>query len=168
MSNRVAYRALIVKYEEPVIEIITSAQVESADSSGESVSGVRIEVSALWDTGAEVTCIKPSLWDKLQFSQPQLTEQTVIYGIGGNVCTDSVPLQIWLAPDISIKPLPVYVVDFPSDAELLIGMDIITMGDFAICNTDGKTSVSFAVPSFPDRIDFTAKAAAANKCQVLK
>ena len=50
-----------------------------------------------------------------------------------------------------------------SNADMLIGMDIIGMGDFAVCNTDNKTSFSFAVPPFPDRIDLTAKTEAANK-----
>jgi len=36
-------------------------------------------------------------------------------------------------------------------------MDIINMGDCAICNADGKTSFSFALPPFPDRINFIDK-----------
>jgi len=57
----------------------------------------------------------------------------------------------------------VYVTEFPSNADMLIGMDIIRMGDFAVCNADGKTSFSFAVPPFPDRIDLAEKTEADNK-----
>jgi len=53
--------------------------------------------------------------------------------------------------------------DFPGNAEILIGMDIISMGDFAICNTDDKTSFSFAVPSLPDRINLADKVEAINE-----
>ena len=56
-----------------------------------------------------------------------------------------------------------YVTEFPSNADMLIGMDIIRMGDFAVCNADGKTSFSFAVPPFPDRIDLAEKTEADNK-----
>jgi hypothetical protein len=38
---------------------------------------------------------------------------------------------------------------------LLIGMDIITMGDFAITNYQGSTVMSFRVPSL-QKIDFLA------------
>ncbi len=33
------------------------------------------------------------------------------------------------------------------DIELLIGMDIITLGDFTVTNIDGKTKMSFGMPS---------------------
>lgn len=41
------------------------------------------------------------------------------------------------------------------DFDVLIGMDIITMGDLAITNLDGRTTFSFRVPSLV-RIDFAA------------
>ncbi|MDR1974995.1 MAG: hypothetical protein LBQ31_10090 [Bacteroidales bacterium] len=39
---------------------------------------------------------------------------------------------------------------------LLIGMNIITMGDFAVTNFGGQTLMSFRVPSL-QKIDFTAE-----------
>lgn len=33
------------------------------------------------------------------------------------------------------------------DIDVLIGMDVITLGDFAVTNADGKTTFSFRVPS---------------------
>ena len=80
-------------------------------------------------------------------------------GIGrGKVKADGTLVSIWLTPDFALELCPVYIADFPGDEEILIGMDIITLGDFAICNTGEKTSISFAVPPFPNRIDFTGKA----------
>jgi hypothetical protein len=38
--------------------------------------------------------------------------------------------------------------------ELIIGMDIITLGDFAISNKDNKTTVSFRIPPRDEPIDF--------------
>ena len=39
---------------------------------------------------------------------------------------------------------------------MLIGMDVINAGDFAITNKDGKTVFSFRIPSM-ERIDFTQR-----------
>jgi hypothetical protein len=65
--------------------------------------------------------------------------------------------------DVGICDCPVYVTDFPGDEDILIGMDIIGMGDFVVCNTDGKTSFSFAIPPLPERTNFVDDAKAANK-----
>lgn len=45
------------------------------------------------------------------------------------------------------------------DADILIGMDIITLGDFAVTNYEGVTKLSFRVPS-QRHIDFVEEAAA--------
>ena len=164
MPSRAEYRTLFVQYEKRVNEIYTPVQIASMGASG---TGAPVEIDALWDTGAEVSCIKQSLWDKLKLRQPKHSERTVISGIGGDISANSASVRIWLTSDLLIRLWPVYVVDFPGDAELLIGMDIITLGDFAICNSDGKTSVSFAVPPFPDRVDFAKKAGAANEQSTL-
>jgi hypothetical protein len=41
--------------------------------------------------------------------------------------------------------------------DVLIGMDVITAGDFAITNHDGKTKMTFRVPSLAD-FDFVKTA----------
>jgi hypothetical protein len=38
--------------------------------------------------------------------------------------------------------------------DVLIGMDIISMGDFAITNARGKTIFSFVIPSLNKKISF--------------
>ena len=45
--------------------------------------------------------------------------------------------------------------------QLLIGMDIIGLGDFAVTNADGKTTFSFRVPSV-EEIDFVPDAEESN------
>jgi len=41
----------------------------------------------------------------------------------------------------------------PNSCDMLIGMDVITLGDFAITNPNGKTVFSFRMPSMTE-IDF--------------
>jgi hypothetical protein len=73
---------------------------------------------------------------------------------------------------MGVGPSPVYLVDIllPSNVvvnnvrvaefqnngnfDILIGMVIITLGDFAISNKDKKTIVSFRIPSSDNPIDF--------------
>jgi hypothetical protein len=81
-------------------------------------------------------------------------------GVGGDVEAEGTLVSIWLASNFVVEFCPVYIANFPGDAGLLIGMDIITMGDFAVCNSNSKTSFSFAMPPFPNRIDFVSKAGA--------
>ena len=159
MSNRTDHRAFTVVYEGLTDEISTPVRLEPVMTADKSLVGTQVEIEALWDTGANITCIKPSLRDKLKLCQSELIEPITMSGIGrGKVRADGTLVSIWLTPDFVLELCPVYIADFPGDEEILIGMDIITMGDFAICNTGEQTSISFAVPPFPDRIDFAGKA----------
>jgi hypothetical protein len=45
---------------------------------------------------------------------------------------------------------------------MLIGMDIIMMGDFVISNGGGTTLFSFAIPPLPQKIDLVDEADAEN------
>jgi hypothetical protein len=47
--------------------------------------------------------------------------------------------------------------------DMLIGMDIIQLGDFSISNFEGKTVFTFAIPPFNNRTDLYEKALAVNK-----
>jgi hypothetical protein len=163
MSEPAECRAFVIEYGEHVSEINTTIQLEPLVTFDSNMLGTLTEIEALWDTGAVMTCIKPSLWNRLKLRQSALVESITMSGIGGDVEADGTLVSIWLAPNFVIELCPVYVADFPGNAELLIGMDILGMGDFAICNADSKTSFSFAVPPFPDRIDFAAEAETANK-----
>jgi predicted aspartyl protease len=157
MPNPIEHRVFTIGYEELVNEISTPVRLEPVYTTDKSLLGTQVEIEAIWDTGATMTCIKPSLRDRLKLHQSELVETITMSGIGGDVEADSTLVSIWLTSDFVLELCPVYVADFPGKEELLIGMDIITMGDFVICNAGGKTSCSFAVPPFSDRIDFADK-----------
>jgi hypothetical protein len=72
-------------------------------------------------------------------------------------------IDIRLLDNFVIQTCPVHIIEFPGSAGILIGMDIIGMGDFAVCNTNSITSFSFVIPPLPDRINFVDKAEAINK-----
>jgi predicted aspartyl protease len=166
MPDSIEHRAFTIEYEGLTNEISTPVRLEPIYTTDKSLIGTQTEIDALWDTGAAMTCVKPSLRDRLNLRQSELVEPIIMSGIGGDVEADGTLVSIWLAPNLGIELCPVYIADFPGDEELLIGMDIIGMGDFAVCNADGKTSFSFAVPPFPDRINFADKAEALNKMKM--
>lgn len=56
---------------------------------------------------------------------------------------------------VRISGLQVAAVPQVPNADFLIGMDIITLGDMAISNCNGDTFFSFRYPS-QEKIDFTA------------
>jgi len=156
------YRALFTIYKGITNELITPVSIHPLHTTDTAYYNVPVEVKALWDTGATITCIKPTLWERLKLQLLE-SKRTEFAGIGGKVTADATLVNILLTSKFGIKSCPVYRIDFPGNADILIGMDIIRMGDFAVCNTDNKTSFSFVVPSFPDRINFSEKAEAANK-----
>ncbi|GHV75630.1 hypothetical protein AGMMS49942_04510 [Spirochaetia bacterium] len=162
MSSRIEHRAFTVAYEGITNEISTPVRLEPVFTYDKSLVGTQIEVDALWDTGAAMTCIKPSLRDRLKLRQSELVEPITLSG-SGDVEAEGTLVSFWLVPNFVVELCPVYIADFPGDEELLIGMDIITLGDFAVCNANGMTSFSFAVPPFPDRINFADKADVANR-----
>jgi hypothetical protein len=65
-------------------------------------------------------------------------------------------VDILLPNMVSVRD--VYVTEFIDDGDfdVIIGMDIITCGDFAISNYGRKTVVSFRVPAQNPPIDFRA------------
>jgi hypothetical protein len=130
---------------------------------GTAVPGEPIQTLALWDTGATRSCIKPELKDRLKSYINWTGSPTTFAGIGGKVRANFTLVSLFIADNFELEGCPVYVLDFPGNTGILIGMDIIRIGDFAVCNADGKTSFSFAMPPFPDRINLADKADAFNK-----
>lgn len=73
-------------------------------------------------------------------------------GVNSSTIADVVLVSVILPNDLTIEDLYVIVSDIGTD-EMLIGMDIIALGDFCISNGNGKTLFSFVSPPFSDKID---------------
>jgi len=57
----------------------------------------------------------------------------------------------------------VLICSLVKDIDLLIGIDIIQLGDFSISNGGGKTLFTFVIPPFSDKTNLFKKAAEVNK-----
>ena len=76
---------------------------------------------------------------------------------------DMVKVSIRLPNLVALDRVNVVVNNLVKDVDLLIGMDIIQLGDFAISNGSGKTLFTFAMPPFEDKTDLYEKALLMNR-----
>ena len=162
-TKNIEYRGFTKSYDCPKNKLITTANILPITSFDKNLRSMPFEVKTLWDTGATLTFIKSGLRDKLKLSMARTESSAVIAGVGGQVKADFTYVSILFSHNLKIEYCPVYDVDFPVNVDIIVGMDIINMGDFAVCNTEMKTSFSFIIPPLPERINFAAKANAENK-----
>lgn len=138
-------------------EIKTKAAIYSPSFQ---ISEKYVSVNIIWDTGATHSCISSYIMKELNLE----SIDSMPVCIAGKNKKDSpiVVASISLPNDISFKDRRFTVLDELPELEVLIGMDIITSGDFAITNGGGKTRFSFITPPFEENISFIEKADAIN------
>lgn len=133
--------------------LITPASVFPAfDPSKTSKYPKGFEVKAIWDTGATHTVITPSLVKKCGLKPISVAK---VYNAGDKKPrrADVYMINLQLPSKVGISSLRVTEGMLRGEPEMLIGMDVINQGDFAVTNKDGKTVMSFRIPSV-QRIDF--------------
>jgi len=106
----------------------------------------------LWDTGASGTCISKAIVDKLNLKP---IGQTKSYHANGMSIVNVYAINVFLPNQVAFQFIQVTEGKLEG-FDMLIGMDIITMGDFSITNVGGKTMFSFRVPSIKS-IDYTVE-----------
>jgi predicted aspartyl protease len=108
---------------------------------------------ALWDTGATGSVITRKVVDECGLKPISIANVHHAKGTG----TSNVYLvSIFLPNGVCFPSLRVTEGELAGDAEVLIGMDIMGRGDFAISNRNGKTVFTFRMPSL-ERIDFVGQ-----------
>lgn len=116
---------------------------------------------ALWDTGAMTTCISTALAAGLGLEP---TDEVSVVGANN---------EPFKAPVYSVKikmgsfVIPMHqVIGLPmagSSHSVIIGMDIISLGDLAITNYSGRTVITFRTPSL-ETINYVDELALQKKC----
>lgn len=123
-----------------------------------------IEYSAIWDTGATNTVITKKVVRECQLKPVGMAE---VHTVGGEVNSPVYFVSVYLPNKVAITQLKVTEGILFGPAEILIGMDIINMGDFAITNKDGKTAFTFRMPSM-EVIDFVQQTALSSSKNVIQ
>jgi len=108
------------------------------------------EFSALWDTGATNSMITGRVASQCGLTPTGYTQVSTAGGMLDEAPTFLV--DIYLPNRVRIENVKVAQGEL-GEIDLLIGMDIILLGDFAVTNLDGKTAFSFRMPSI-ERLDF--------------
>lgn len=109
-----------------------------------------MEVKAIWDTGATASVITQRVADKLGLKPTGIVE---VHTAAGKTLADVHYVNIWLPNHVGFKFVRVSTGELGDNHDLLIGMDIINMTDFAITNRDGRTTWTVRMPS-SGNIDF--------------
>jgi hypothetical protein len=117
-------------------------------------SMLTLSANAIWDTGATMSAITPEIQNKLKVKP---VDKKTIAGIHSTQEVDVVLITIELPNRVIKQTIKAAVCNMASNSEMLIGMDIISLGDFALSNGNDQTLFSFAVPPFRDKIDFSKR-----------
>lgn len=104
---------------------------------------------ALWDTGATCTTISEKVVKTLGLVPIGFGD---VYHAGGSRKSGIYKVNILLPNKLESPPIKVLDGDL-HDFDILIGMDIISKGDFAVTHSDGKTTFTFRIPSV-EKLDF--------------
>lgn len=108
---------------------------------------------AIWDTGATGTVITRRM---VQAAGLQPISMTMTHGVHGEQMANVFLVALRLPSEVVFQRLRVTEGVLGPGVDILIGMDVIGMGDFALTNVGGKTTFSFRLPSM-ERIDFGAR-----------
>lgn len=108
-----------------------------------------VEFHALWDTGAMRSVVSKEVVRILGLIP---IGQAKVYHTNGISIVKTYLIDILLPNAIGFSTVLV-TEGMLGDTDVLIGMDVISKGDFAVTGNSGKTKFSFQVPSTHD-IDF--------------
>ena len=107
---------------------------------------------AIWDTGATASVITEKVVTECGLKPIGITKA---HGADGEYLTEVYLVCIGLPNGVGFSSLRVTKGKM-AGCDLLVGMDVISQGDFALTNQGGKTCFSFRYPS-AERVDFTGK-----------
>ena len=110
-------------------------------------------VKAIWDTGATASVITEKIVNALGLKP---TGMSNVITANGPTVQSTYIVDIVLPNNLQVRDVTVTgAPGFSSDCDVLIGMDIISLGDFSITNFEGNTCLSFRFPSC-HKIDYVA------------
>jgi predicted aspartyl protease len=99
-----------------------------------------------------VSVVSPEIAEKLKLD---IVDTIQIVGINGESLAEVAVLSIHFPNGAVIEDVRVAICSMSPGNEMIIGMDVITQMDIAITNGGEQTQLSFAIPPFENRIDFS-------------
>lgn len=146
MTGAETVRAFTSSYEVISNRLVNQSVVKNNDDI--------YEAKTLWDTGATISCISHDVVQKLKLIP---TGKRVISTPSDAKEVNTYLIDIELLNGVSIDAIEVCETEIgKQEIDLLVGMDIINMGDFSVSNHNGKTVFTFSIPSMKT-IDYVKK-----------
>lgn len=102
------------------------------------------EFRAIWDTGATNTAISSKVVKECGLIP---TGKAISNTANGQCQVNTYLIDISLPNNVNINGVQATEFTAVEGSDLLIGMDIMGLGDIAISNFEGKTTFSFRIPS---------------------
>ena len=149
------FRACTVAYNGKSNVLRSQVRISTAFDPNKNTPPPKSEFVAIWDTGASASVISKNVAEKCGLRQ---TGVAPVHTVGGRQTSPTYLVCIDLPNRVGFPSVRVTEGEL-SGGDVLIGMDIIGMGDFSVTNHKGKTVFSFRVPSV-SKIDFVAEAKA--------
>lgn len=144
------YAAFTIKGSGRVNSIVTSVGISLPNIPGFPPHPI-IPTTALWDTGASNSVLTESVARNMGLKP---IDRVMVAHAGGETEMNVYLINISLPNNMTIPGVRVTeCVDNQGHFGMIIGMDIISWGDFAISNHNGNTVFTFRIPSVME-IDF--------------
>lgn len=159
--NILPHNALTIKAKGRAGVILTAVSISLPASSKEEAvkNGIKAkQYSGIWDTGATNSVITKKVVDDLGLKPIGVVE---VCHAQGKTVANKYLVNIVL-PNNVVIPVVTVTEGILNNMDMLIGMDVITLGDFSITNKDGKTTMSFRIPSCKE-IDYVPESNEFNK-----
>lgn len=99
----------------------------------------------LWDTGGKLSTVSQALVDKLGLL-PDSEMKMRVHTSAGVHLSNVYPIKL-LFNDVEVDCSATACKRIIDDVDIVIGMDVITKGDFSITNIGGKTEMIFRLPT---------------------
>jgi len=147
MAESIPTSALTIKFHRRVKIIVTDVEVmEASDVQTPVPIGSGYRTKALWDTGATNSVIAASTVVALGLKP---TGKVYVEHAGGKELKNTYVVNIGLPMGVLVKGVVVTETDsiLKGTCGAIIGMDIITKGDFTITNPGNVTWMTYRYPS---------------------
>lgn len=122
----------------------TPIRISAAHKHGENVDPFPDELQAVWDTGAQTSLISNDIANHLNLP---IIGQQVMKGIGGPCLSPEYLAGLILPNNVIIPSISLFGFGGGEELDVLVGMNIISLGDFLVSTRDELLHFSFQMPS---------------------
>lgn len=136
--------AFTLRHDKLTLDLLTAVQMRDAHvSTDDTSSGMFLSCDAIWDTGAMASVISTEIVTALNLSP---VSRCMTYHAQGQSLVNVYMVDVILPNKILVRDVQVTEGRL-SGFGMLVGMDIINLGDFALTHKNNNTVFSFQIPS---------------------